>query len=111
MMSDRRSAGLLKLLRLLTKLVSWGIILVSALAMPILLYQCYAVFWGGFATGEVFFLDARAPARWQAVMELTINLAILAGGIMLEHFGTRAVDRFSAGRQTKACNFARSTGY
>jgi len=101
-MSAQRPGRWLKMLRLFIKAVAWGIILLSALAMPMLLYQCYAVIWGGIVVGEVIYLDARVPARGQAIMALAINLAILACGILVEHFGTRAVDRFSAGRQTKA---------
>jgi hypothetical protein len=101
-MIGQRHEWWLKMLRLLIKVVSWGIILLSALAMPLLLYQFYAVTWGGTAVGEVIYLDARVPARGQAIVALAINCAILACGIMVEHFGTRAIDRFSAGRQPKA---------
>lgn len=101
MMRGQHTDRCLKVLRLLIKVVAWGIILLSALAMPLLLYQFYAVIWGGTAVGEVIYLDARVPARGQAIMALAINCAILACGIMVEHFGTRVIDRFSAGRQPK----------
>jgi len=83
----------MKILRSIIKFIGWLIIILSGLMMPILLYQLHAVFWGGAVEGDLIYLDSFAPSRIQAIIELAVIVTIFVFGLILEHYGTKTMDR------------------
>ena len=61
--------------------------------MPVLIYQFHAVIWGGVVEGEIIYFDAFAPSKSRAFIELSVNVTIFVIGVMLEHYGTKAIAR------------------
>lgn len=83
----------MKTLRTIIKLVGWLLIVLSGMMLPLIIYNLHAVIWGGAVKGEVIALETFAPSKSQAITEFVVVVAIFVLGLVVEHFGTKTLDK------------------
>jgi hypothetical protein len=70
--------------------------------MPVFICELYMVVWVKVPEGERIMLDTYAPSKSRAIIGLAVNIAILAFGMALEHYGTKAISNHTKKNEAKA---------